>query len=454
MRKILYLLILLPFGLFGQNDFVRHIVTADGEVTFWRGTQQLWVSSITSPPVYEATYYVAPWGDDDNPGTFEEPWQSWQKGFYQPNHGDTVYFRGGEYDIVNPGSATSVVSLYNDNASTDTLNLWAYPGEVPVLNCNSDGTYQRGISLTGSKYIHMRGLNVKNVMQKTDGSTYGRGFYFRSCDSIWAENCTAYSCQGPGFSAVDNEGTAGYISHVNCDSYNNYDPYTTTPNSPGGNADGFLVYGTNEDAIITYNGCRSWYNSDDGFDTYGTDALVSYDSCWTFNNGRDEGNGNGFKMGPSDTYVDLRREYNNCISANNIRIGFDGNGIDGIMHIYNNISYSNTSAGYITSGGNPDIAHIFRNNTDYDNGAASGFGSNNIHDHNSWDSDPAVEVTDADFVSLDVNQLDNPRQADGSLPIITCFHLAEGSDLIDAGVDVGIAYEGEDPDIGAFESNY
>jgi len=53
-----------------------------------------------------------------------------------------------------------------------------------------------------------------------------------------------------------------------------------------------------------------------------------------------------------------------------------------------------------------------------------------------------------------MGQLDNPRQADGSLPVITCFHLAEDSDLIDAGVDVGLPYEGETPDIGAFESNY
>jgi hypothetical protein len=44
-----------------------------------------------------------------------------------------------------------------------------------------------------------------------------------------------------------------------------------------------------------------------------------------------------------------------------------------------------------------------------------------------------------------------PRQADGSLPQIYFLQLADGSDLIDAGTDVGFAYLGNAPDIGAFE---
>jgi hypothetical protein len=47
----------------------------------------------------------------------------------------------------------------------------------------------------------------------------------------------------------------------------------------------------------------------------------------------------------------------------------------------------------------------------------------------------------------------SPRQADGSLPEIEFLHLASGSDLIDAGVDVGLPFNGKAPDLGAFESN-
>jgi len=45
-----------------------------------------------------------------------------------------------------------------------------------------------------------------------------------------------------------------------------------------------------------------------------------------------------------------------------------------------------------------------------------------------------------------------PRQADGSLPVIDFLKLAPGSHLIDAGVNVGLPYNGAAPDLGWFES--
>jgi hypothetical protein len=48
-------------------------------------------------PVPDGDYYVAPWGDDTNPGTFEEPWSTWQKAFETAKPGNVVYFRGGVY---------------------------------------------------------------------------------------------------------------------------------------------------------------------------------------------------------------------------------------------------------------------------------------------------------------------------------------------------------------------
>ena len=63
---------------------------------------------------------------------------------------------------------------------------------------------------------------------------------------------------------------------------------------------------------------------------------------------------------------------------------------------------------------------------------------------------------DAQFTSLPDSAttrllLASPRKADGSLPDITAFHLAPGSDLIDAGIDTGLPYYGSSPDLGAFE---
>lgn len=63
-------------------------------------------------------------------------------------------------------------------------------------------------------------------------------------------------------------------------------------------------------------------------------------------------------------------------------------------------------------------------------------------------------MTEDDFLSVDPVSASAPRKADGGLPDIGFMHLAEGSDLIDAGVDLGFPFHGNAPDLGAFESDY
>ena len=45
------------------------------------------------------TYYVAPDGDDQNPGTKEKPWSSWARAFKNLKAGDTLYVGGGVYYV-------------------------------------------------------------------------------------------------------------------------------------------------------------------------------------------------------------------------------------------------------------------------------------------------------------------------------------------------------------------
>jgi hypothetical protein len=68
---------------------------------------------------------------------------------------------------------------------------------------------------------------------------------------------------------------------------------------------------------------------------------------------------------------------------------------------------------------------------------------------NSWSL--SVTVSTDDFVSVSESGVEGPRQADGSLPNIDFLKLRQGSDLIDAGQDVGIAFAGRAPDLGAHE---
>ena len=446
---------LLPFSLWAQNDFVRHIITPAGEVTFWRGTQQLWVSAITSPPVYEATYYVAPWGDDDDPGTFEEPWQSWQKAFTTPTAGDTVYFRGGEYEPWNVNPAVPYAAVYTylwDGGDIDDgyVNLWNYPGETPVLNCyTSNRAIRKGLYIQESDYFYIKGLTIKNVQQPVDGSQIADGVYLSAANNIKFENCTFFDIEGPGFASRSGVGDSIYLT--NCDSYSNYDPYTGAPNEPGGQADGFVTYNADSLSYTLFKGCRAWECSDDGFDTYWHTGTVLIDSCWAWNCGAQPVGSNGFKLGPlhvtkSDS---IRRIVRNCISSVNGVVGFNENSTYPIrMSIYNNVAYNNGNDGFNFNSAITGSTRTFRNNISYANDDDDFWALGDyVSDHNTWD-DGAPIVTDADFVSLDVNQLDNPRQADGSLPVVTYMHLVEGSDLIDAGVDVGLDYEGDAPDIG------
>jgi hypothetical protein len=70
--------------------------------------------------------------------------------------------------------------------------------------------------------------------------------------------------------------------------------------------------------------------------------------------------------------------------------------------------------------------------------------------NNAW-TIAGVMVSEADFQSVATTGMDAPRQADGSLPVLPNFRLAEGSDLIDQGVELGLPFAGSAPDLGAFE---
>jgi len=66
----------------------------------------------------------------------------------------------------------------------------------------------------------------------------------------------------------------------------------------GGKADGFQINGApGKVAMVYFDRCRAWNNSDDGWDFLDNTRGV-VDSCWAWNNGYDtDGSGQGFKAG-------------------------------------------------------------------------------------------------------------------------------------------------------------
>jgi hypothetical protein len=122
------------------------------------------------------------------------------------------------------------------------------------------------------------------------------------------------------------------------------------------------------------------------------------------------------------------------------------------MALYNNTAYHNHNLGGFYFGW-VNTADVFRNNAALDN-----TGENYVHagspsiatsDHNSWNG--TVTITAVDFVSIDSSGVSGARGISGQLPSVNFLKLTAGSDLIDAGVSVGISYSGTAPDLGAFE---
>jgi len=146
-----------------------------------------------------------------------------------------------------------------------------------------------------------------------------------------------------------------------------------------------------------------------------------------------------------------------CVAVRNKAGGFYANHQPGGIDWLNNTAYRNGSNFNMLGRGIEDVndvpgyGHRMRNNLGYK-------GRREVINLNEAASDVAgnyfnlpVQIDDADFVSLEEAELEKPRQPNGELPQLKFLRLAEGSDLIDRGTDVGLPFEGKAPDLGAFE---
>ena len=147
---------------------------------------------ITLNTVIFPQIYVAPDGNDStNTGTIDKPFESIQKAQELVNPGDTVYIRGGTYQVRENQISTVVSNLfacitYLDKSGTEgkTINYWAYPGETPIFYFSDvKPANQRvvGIYVIGS-YIHIKGLEMTGVQVTITAHTesyciYSRGNY-------------------------------------------------------------------------------------------------------------------------------------------------------------------------------------------------------------------------------------------------------------------------------------
>jgi hypothetical protein len=390
-----------------------------------------------------AQKYVAVDGSDDSLGTIDQPYATIPKAISETGIGDTVYVRGGTYNLT----ATITITFVQSGTEDSLRVLTAYQDEVPILDFSEQSLGSKGVSMR-SNFWHIRGLHIAGAGDN------GMEINFGSENII--ENCSFYRNRDTGLQ-LSNGSVNNKI--INCDSYFNADP------PDFGDADGFAPKLTVGSGNYFY-GCRAWNNCDDGWDGYlrdANDVTTTLENCWTWGNGYFEdgtdpgsqANGNGFKMGGGDnSNIDTLMHHNiliNCVAFSNKNKGFDQNNNVGSMTLLHCTGYGNLAANYrIQRPLNPGQELIIKNSLSYF--GAVQLGNFAVQETNSWLA--PFMVTEDDFLSLDVQLASAPRQSDGSLPDNDLFRLAEGSDLIDGGVDLGYAFFGTAPDLGAFESNY
>jgi autotransporter-associated beta strand protein len=396
-----------------------------------------------------ATYYIAPSGGTDvsGGGTIGQPFATFAYAIGKMQPGDALYVRGGTYSLA---STISISSSKNGTAASP-YTLMAYNGETPVLDFSGESSGARGIQLNGS-YWNIKGLTVQNAKDN--------GIHIQGSNNIINQlRLTGNQDSGLQISGSSTLHPSNNLI-LNTDSYANYDPA-----NHGENADGFAAKFRDIGPGNVFSGDRAWGNSDDGFDFWEARYGVTVVNSWCFKNGFNNfgdtawaGDGNGLKLGhDSGTHV-----VQNVLVWGNRLNGIDVNGnatgielpADPITH---GVTVENVTGWNNGAGGNgynfnfdESFAHVVRNNLEL----AGGSGTANIYsgvvsDHNSWNG---LTASTSDFASLDDTTATGSRQADGSLPSSSFLKLARGSKMIDAGVNVGLPYNGPAPDLGAFET--
>ena len=349
--------------------------------------------------------------------------------------GDIIYLRAGTYTF----SDTIELAASGTGSSLITLSKYPSDNQRPLLDFSAmpENSSNQGMKLIGS-YWYIYGIDAKYAGDNC--------LHIQGSNNI-VEFSTFSECADTGVQL--SKGASNNLIK-NVDSYFNAD-------STMENADGFaakLDVGSGNQFV----GCRAWNNLDDGFDGYlrGADNITtSYKNTWAIRNGYDKynnpvnGDGNGFKTGGSD---DKKLKHNaiftNTIAAGNRVDGYDHNSNRGNVTIINAIAHDN-GKNINFSSTNPAGKLTIKNTVSLGQNGSLKASSTDIT-HNSWQN--GITANESDFTSVNIDELLSPRQPDGSLPKVNYFHLQNGSDLIDAGTDTGMPYNGSAPDIGAFEA--
>lgn len=400
-------------------------------------------------------------GDNSNDAAINRPWKDIEYTMHNADPGDIVYFRGDTFLTTVTDGTGIKIDPQNGTGNNGEAGNWIqyrnYPGEIPIFDFSGSlatAVFNYGVRVDSAEFLHFKGLEMITIQQGVDTDDIVFGFNIeKSTDSIKVEQLVMHDIGGVGLRNRDNI----WIEIWNSDIYDVADDYGA---SPGDYGTGFSNSSSETFTTgYTYiHDCRAWEISDNGF-TSSTSAFNHFERCWTWGNGYElvepSIGGVGFKLGywgvvsTKDSVIFMA----NCIAAENLRDGFAGNESSGDFvgpyKLYNNLSVGNLRFGYaINNTGDTEaneLKRTLRNNSALGNGINMNAEGSYTHSNNTWDGGGTATVED--YVSLLTSQLILPRKLDGSLPDVTFGTLVSDSDLKDAGIPVGLPYNGSNPDI-------
>jgi hypothetical protein len=244
-----------------------------------------------------------------------------------------------------------VIERGNDGTAGARKQLFAYPGETPILNFSAmaEDSANRGLTVNGSCW-HVKGLVVEWA---GDNGIFIGGSYntIERCITRYNRD-TGLQLSRYSSSALQSEWPAHNLV-LSCESHDNAD-------SDGEDADGFAAKLTSgEGNVFRY--CVSHNNIDDGWDMYTKDetgpiGAVTIEYCISYENGtlsdgttHGSGDKNGYKLGGEDIPVDHVFRYN--LAYDNGKHGITWNRNPGNMEVTGNVSIDSADRNFNFDGG-------------------------------------------------------------------------------------------------------
>lgn len=145
----------------------------------------IWLPIRSQPTIH--SFYIAPNGNDANPGTIDRPWASIHHATAVLKPGETVYLRGGIYEV------TQQIRPQHSGTKTAWITYASYLGEQVTIDANQiqvappRGTPpfahdQGAFQIEGLSYIRVRNLQLRN--------SHNAGFLIRDSHDIELYNNT------------------------------------------------------------------------------------------------------------------------------------------------------------------------------------------------------------------------------------------------------------------------